>query len=254
MAEIRLVCPGCAAEYRLSDAAIPPQGREVECSGCGHVWHATPLTTRLALVDAMMPPAQTAPGQTPPEQIPPSQTPPLNRSLPPSVLDILRDEVEHERRARAAETAISASAEAQGSAPDTARSPADPDWPATTITRHIDPRPSPHGGDTPAPAEPAPDVPAAAPAEAARPKVRQMPLVRPADPPRDVETAGRPRPGPYAAGFVFAVMLAATGVVLYAMTPALTDQGTLGEVLDQARTQADGVRLWLQDRADMLVR
>ena len=245
MAEIRLLCPGCAAEYRVSDTAIPPQGREVECSACGHVWHATPPATRLALVDAL-PPAQTPPMQTPPVQTPPGQTPPLSRPLPPSVLDILRDEVEHERRARAAETAMPDDPAPQGPAPDAARGAAEPDWPATTITRHIDP--------LPAPARPAPEIPAAAPAAAARPMVRPTPAVRPAEPSQGAEPADTPRRGRYAAGFALAVMLAATAVVLYAITPALTDRGALGEALAQARAQADGARLWLQDRADMLLR
>ena len=39
MAEIRLICPGCDAEYRIPEKAIPPEGREVECSDCGRVWH-----------------------------------------------------------------------------------------------------------------------------------------------------------------------------------------------------------------------
>ena len=40
MAEIRLICPGCGAEYRVPETAIPPDGREVECSACGKIWHA----------------------------------------------------------------------------------------------------------------------------------------------------------------------------------------------------------------------
>ncbi|WP_338118676.1 zinc-ribbon domain-containing protein, partial [Paracoccus liaowanqingii] len=42
MAEIELICPGCGADYALPAGAIPPAGREVECSRCGHVWQATP--------------------------------------------------------------------------------------------------------------------------------------------------------------------------------------------------------------------
>ncbi|MCS5600958.1 MAG: zinc-ribbon domain-containing protein, partial [Paracoccus sp.] len=36
---MRLICPGCDAEYRIPEKAIPPEGREVECSDCGRVWH-----------------------------------------------------------------------------------------------------------------------------------------------------------------------------------------------------------------------
>lgn len=35
---MRLVCPSCAAEYEVDDTAIPPEGRDVQCSNCGHTW------------------------------------------------------------------------------------------------------------------------------------------------------------------------------------------------------------------------
>jgi predicted Zn finger-like uncharacterized protein len=35
---MRLVCPNCDAEYEVDDAAIPPTGRDVQCSNCGHAW------------------------------------------------------------------------------------------------------------------------------------------------------------------------------------------------------------------------
>ena len=36
---MRLICPQCNALYDVSSEMIPPEGREVECSACGHVWH-----------------------------------------------------------------------------------------------------------------------------------------------------------------------------------------------------------------------
>ena len=35
MAEFKLICPGCRAEYALPPDAIPQGGREVECPACG---------------------------------------------------------------------------------------------------------------------------------------------------------------------------------------------------------------------------
>ena len=35
---MRLVCPNCDAEYEVDDAAIPRDGRDVQCSNCGHAW------------------------------------------------------------------------------------------------------------------------------------------------------------------------------------------------------------------------
>ena len=35
---MRLVCQNCDAEYEVDDTAIPPGGRDVQCSNCGHGW------------------------------------------------------------------------------------------------------------------------------------------------------------------------------------------------------------------------
>ena len=35
---MRLICPNCDAQYEVDDAAIPPTGRDVQCSSCGHAW------------------------------------------------------------------------------------------------------------------------------------------------------------------------------------------------------------------------
>jgi predicted Zn finger-like uncharacterized protein len=236
MAEIRLICPGCAAEYRIPDGAIPAQGREVECSACGNVWHATP---RLALSDPQVRAAAELP----------ADPPPLNRRLPASVLDILRDEVEHERRARAADDGEPTPAKP---AP-VPRPAADPEWPATTITRHQDPKPAGPALPEPAPVPPAPAqyarttlVPARVVNEPASELVRQnAPAFR--------AGTGRKRGG-YGAGFGLAAMLAAGVVALYLLAPALADRGAWGDGLMQFRADLDGARLWLQNRAGGLIR
>lgn len=38
---MRLICPNCDAEYEVDDGAIPPEGRDVQCSACGHAWYQT---------------------------------------------------------------------------------------------------------------------------------------------------------------------------------------------------------------------
>ena len=35
---MRLICPNCDAEYEVDDDVIPPGGRDVQCSNCGHTW------------------------------------------------------------------------------------------------------------------------------------------------------------------------------------------------------------------------
>ncbi|WP_207102508.1 zinc-ribbon domain-containing protein [Paracoccus shandongensis] len=234
MAEIRLICPGCAAEYRLPDTAIPPEGREVECSACGHVWYAT-----------AQPPSLPPAGDPPRPSAPAEDQPRLSRPLPASVLDILRDEVEHERRARAAE-GEAAPLPASSALP---RVGLDPEWPATTITtaitRHVDPRPV---APVPAPASPAPAPAQPMRTEPAEPLPQaERPLPDQMSSPAPVPASSPARTG-YAAGFGLAAMLAAACVALYLLAPALSKQGSLGEGLMQLRGQVDEARLWLQDR------
>jgi predicted Zn finger-like uncharacterized protein len=35
---MRLICPNCDAQYEVDDSAIPEDGRDVQCSACGHAW------------------------------------------------------------------------------------------------------------------------------------------------------------------------------------------------------------------------
>lgn len=35
---MRLTCPNCGAQYEVPEDVIPPEGRDVQCSNCGHTW------------------------------------------------------------------------------------------------------------------------------------------------------------------------------------------------------------------------
>lgn len=35
---MRLICPNCGAQYEVPDDVIPENGRDVQCSNCGHTW------------------------------------------------------------------------------------------------------------------------------------------------------------------------------------------------------------------------
>lgn len=35
---MRLVCPNCSAQYEIDGSMIPDEGRDVQCSNCGHTW------------------------------------------------------------------------------------------------------------------------------------------------------------------------------------------------------------------------
>ena len=39
---MRLVCPNCGAQYEVDDRVIPENGRDVQCSNCGHTWFQRP--------------------------------------------------------------------------------------------------------------------------------------------------------------------------------------------------------------------
>lgn len=42
---MRLICPNCEAQYDVSDDAIPPGGRDVQCSNCQQSWFQTEKPT-----------------------------------------------------------------------------------------------------------------------------------------------------------------------------------------------------------------
>ncbi|WP_425051862.1 zinc-ribbon domain-containing protein [Psychromarinibacter sp. S121] len=39
---MRLICPNCGATYEVDAGLIPPAGRDVQCSNCGHGWFQHP--------------------------------------------------------------------------------------------------------------------------------------------------------------------------------------------------------------------
>ncbi len=46
--KMRLVCPNCSAQYEIDAAMIPDEGRDVQCSNCGHTWFELPAPPELA--------------------------------------------------------------------------------------------------------------------------------------------------------------------------------------------------------------
>lgn len=83
---MRITCPNCGAQYAVDPRVIPEEGRDVQCSSCGNVWY------------------QVHPDQMaePPE--PPVEETLLPRRPDPEIMNILREEAEREREARAAES------------------------------------------------------------------------------------------------------------------------------------------------------
>lgn len=256
MSEMRLICPGCEAEYRLPPDAIPASGREVECSACGHVWtakRADAAPARLDLGDfaAEVP----APG--------PALPPPSSR-LPADVLDILRQEVEHERRLREGDG---------GAMLPAVRTPPpedDADWPATTITATTGADPNPPTLRSTAPEAPAPrPAPTGRadpqPPRAETPRLITRPLSVPVSQPEPQPARPAPqvirhdpppaprrkaRGGAYRAGFGLSMMIAASCVALYLLAPGLAaSDSPFGDRLMELRHEVDRGRLWLQVQA-----
>lgn len=257
---MRLICPRCGAQYEIDGAAIPPAGRDVECSACDHVWRAMPA----------------------PESFDPAARPQLSRPLSESVIEILREEAARELEVRAAERRALRAAERAAAPPEI--SPAEapraapedrPDEPAEAGAADLDPAAGAEGGGLPpeAPAPARPDM--APPPETTDPgaagdaaleatptvvSVRPVPQAGPAappptppqEPPSRRADAGRARRR-HDAGFRLAVIVAVVAVVLYALAPRLSGLGPAGERIADWRAQVDQGRDWLARQGEAAI-
>lgn len=106
---MRLTCPNCAAEYEVPEAAIPAEGRDLQCSNCGHTWFFDPYGAPegqepMARPKPPEPPHAIAPRSSKTErEVPP--LPPVERKKPvdPEVAAVLQEEAAREVAARAEE-------------------------------------------------------------------------------------------------------------------------------------------------------
>jgi predicted Zn finger-like uncharacterized protein len=106
---MRLQCPNCDAEYEVDASAIPYEGRDVQCSNCGHGWFQThpdfeaEYDVENALYDPPPPLPQAArpAGEALTAPYVPTEAP--KREIDPEVLRILREEVAYEAAKRAVE-------------------------------------------------------------------------------------------------------------------------------------------------------
>ena len=111
---MRLICPNCDAEYEIDDAAIPSDGRDVQCSNCGHAWfqaHPEREAEQEAEADLYEAPPGAVAATVEPEpedeeaEVVLPLGAPVARTLDETVLAVLREEAERETKARRAEAA-----------------------------------------------------------------------------------------------------------------------------------------------------
>jgi len=124
---MRLICPNCGAQYEVEDSVIPENGRDVQCSNCGHTWYqrhpgmetkpapkpaaqptVEPEVTSPAAKDVEPTPGEAPQSEAAQTEAEPSVEPslrPRRRPLDKEVANILREEAEREAAVRARETA-----------------------------------------------------------------------------------------------------------------------------------------------------
>lgn len=130
---MRLICPGCGAQYEVDEGVIPDAGRDVQCSACGHVWFQKSSPILLSGDEAVAlpeddwepdgsPEMQAVPAlgaaalrdrlaEEDPEDVEEIRAAPAaganpRRTLDDSLLAILREEAEREAQARRAESGL----------------------------------------------------------------------------------------------------------------------------------------------------
>lgn len=62
---MRLICPNCTAQYEVDATMIPDEGRDVQCSNCGHTWYELAPQAKEALAPDAAPDVDPEPWETP---------------------------------------------------------------------------------------------------------------------------------------------------------------------------------------------
>lgn len=150
---MRLTCPNCDAQYEVDAAVIPAEGRDVQCSSCGHTWFQLPegaepmaaAPPRKAAAEAATEAATEADfddellaGQepeaslaSPPPAAPPTPRPtPARRPLDEAVANVLQEEAAREQSQRQAEAQRMEEQDDLGLPPAVAPTPAAPPPPS----------------------------------------------------------------------------------------------------------------------------
>ena len=234
---MRLICPNCSAEYEVDPQAIPPAGRDVQCSNCGHSWFQPALTK--PELDLFSPLAD-----------------PPRREVDESVLAVLREEAEREAAARRAERAASPAMETQvemdipSLRPAAGQRAAGADAPAGRTTRPVYDLDRLDDDAGPAPAPSRQDAASLRRRKSPRrdllPDIEEISSTLSPAMPEDaaMEVTRRPSRGGFRAGFFLVLLAALGGAGVYAAAPQISTKfPAYAPALQRYVTQVDGLRL-----------
>ena len=253
---MRLLCPNCDAEYEVDASVIPDNGRDVQCSNCGHAWFQLPpeIAAEMEAEDALY--------DAPPvpmfeSEVVPAMDAAPRRGIDESVLAVLREEADRESAARKGDAPQPIEVQTEmGLAPQAAATGAV----ARKIARM-------KGVETPtAPPQPVrpqsrremlPEI------EELNSSLRSSSEKRTGDAAAVADTMGTAkRSGGFRSGFVLMLVVAIVLVALYIMAPRIAQQipGASGTMqayvsgVDQLRLLLDGLMKsaigWLRGAAE----
>ena len=97
-------CPNCEAQYEVPNDIIPAAGRDVQCSSCSKTWFVTGQSGKKIVNDKALNYRSQRKGELPKFETTESfLTDKATNDVDVNVLEILREEADHEIRARAAD-------------------------------------------------------------------------------------------------------------------------------------------------------
>jgi predicted Zn finger-like uncharacterized protein len=282
---MRLICPNCDAQYEVDASMIPDQGRDLQCSNCGHTWfqpgaYAPPeadddLTVEAqdfdapdALADTLAgDPAESAPDAEPgnaperadggdaagPAGMPAAAAMPADRAvIDEELLSVLREEAAREVEARRAE----------GTALET-----QPDLGLAAVALGAAPRPGPVDAQAEGPGERVALVRDAAQDDAGEPGGTRGPrreLLPDIEEINSTLSATRARnaggeisadePAPlrhsgFRRGFSLALLAMFIMLGLYVLAPSIAERvPATGPLLERYVGAVNGARVWLDDK------
>lgn len=98
---MRLTCPNCNAQYEVDERVIPQNGRDVQCSACGHTWYQYTMDVALQMRAAELEDDDDDEDNDGPPPPPRDGTGrPSAPRIDKTVLDVLREEAALEMTAR----------------------------------------------------------------------------------------------------------------------------------------------------------